>query len=552
MRIKGCRLQPKQTALYELLLATGPSVATILGFGGAKGGGKSAGIRNCAILLAGLLGQQYPGITVTIIRRVYDDLKKNHLDELFAAYPQLYEYWHKDDKELRFPGGGRVVFAFAETEGDVKRKFLGGYQSAFIMVDEAQQFTEEELHWIKSANRWTRIEGGIPDGFCKMVLLFNPGGKGSGYIKRIFWDRKYVGKEQPYSYAFIHAFGWDNYEWFRGQVDISEDDFYNILTDQERFDLFINKTRYGGDMNAMPESIREGYLLGNFEHFEGQYYAGAWNADYNVLTPAQVRAIIKPWWQRWMAQDWGFGDHTAHYWFATGILSPTEWIEQFGGSCDRAMQVTIAYREFICNNTPEADLAQKIAEMTPYVERKYIQRFFLSVDAFGKAAKQAGGHTVGDQYKRILSDHSLPAPEPAIQDRVQGARWLYNCFRQAHQRGHIVDYLRARMGPAMFASADCVEVQNCVPQAIRAEKNPEDVEQVPGELWEDVCDSLRYGAYSMQGANWVAPVEFRRAELYDSYDVPAAERTTPQMTALAMAMRQFDAGEQTTGRIRRR
>lgn len=35
------RLQPKQGRLYDLLTATGPHVATTIGFGGAKGGGKS-------------------------------------------------------------------------------------------------------------------------------------------------------------------------------------------------------------------------------------------------------------------------------------------------------------------------------------------------------------------------------------------------------------------------------------------------------------------------------------------------------------------------------
>lgn len=49
-----------------------------LGYGGAKGGGKSWGLRTKAALLC--IG--YPGITVTIVRRTYPELRDNHIDPL--------------------------------------------------------------------------------------------------------------------------------------------------------------------------------------------------------------------------------------------------------------------------------------------------------------------------------------------------------------------------------------------------------------------------------------------------------------------------------------
>src|SRR5689334_20401649 len=111
-------LQPKQEMLLDMLMATGPKVSTIIGFGGAKGGGKSAGARSCALLLAAELGKKYPGLTITIVRRVSDDLKKNHIDELFSFYPELRQHYHVADKELIFPGAGRISFAYAETTDD--------------------------------------------------------------------------------------------------------------------------------------------------------------------------------------------------------------------------------------------------------------------------------------------------------------------------------------------------------------------------------------------------------------------------------------------------
>lgn len=531
-------LQPKQGDLYDLLIATGKRVPTIIGFGGAKGGGKSAGVRNCALQLILELGKTIPGLTITIVRRVFDDLKKNHIDPLFRDYPELMKYYRAGDKEVVFPGVGRLVFAYAETADDVKRKFLGGYESTFILIDEAQQFTQEELQWISTAARWTGARG-IPEGMCKTVLLFNPGGVGSEYIRRIFWTKEYRDKEQPYSYAFLHVFGWDNYEWFRGQVDIEEEAFYTLESDQ-RFQLFITQTSEGRKYDAFPESIRAGYLLGSFDHFENQYFAGAWDPAKCTLTRSQIEAIVKPWWTRWMAQDWGFGDHAAHYWFVSGKLSPSEWVQHFGGQTEYAMDVVIAYREHVKQNRAEADMATDIVAMTEEWERKRILRFFFSQDGFGQRAKQHGGHTVGEQYNRIMARYGLPSPETADQNRIMGWRFMYNILRQANLRGTNISQERAAQGPAFFVSQECANAISSIPMARRDEDDPDDVERVAGALWEDCCDGLRYGLHSFLNPQSKAPRDVRAKELYDSIQGPDPSDV---MTQRAMAMRQFKHNE---------
>ncbi len=536
-------LQPKQEQLYNWLAATGKGTSTIIGFGGAKGGGKSAGVRNCALRLLGELGQIYPGLTITIVRRVFDDLKKNHIDPLFRDYPELHQYYRAGDKELVLPGIGRLVFAYAETADDVKRKFLGGYESTFILIDEAQQFTQEELQWISTAARWTGTRG-IPEGLCKTVLLFNPGGIGSVYIRRIFWTCQYEGKEQPSNYKFLHVFGWDNYEWFRGQVDIDEPHFYGLESDQ-RFQLFITQTSEGRKYDAFPESIRAGYLLGSFDHFEGQYFAGAWNESKGIMRPELVNELIQPWWTRWMSQDWGFGDHAAHYWFASGKVKPSDWMRHFGGETQYAMDVVIAYREHVISNRAEADLATDIVAMTEQWERKEIRRFFLSQDAFGQRAKQGGGHTVGEQFQRVLNRYGLPAPETADQNRVMGWRFMYNAMRQANLIGTNVSQERALQGPAFFVSAECPVAISSIPMAIRAEDDPDDVERVAGAIWEDSCDGLRYGLHSMLNPQSKAPRDVRAKEVYDSIQ---GEDMGDVMTQRAMAMAQFKRDENTQRR----
>ncbi len=109
-------LQPKQGELYDLLVATGTRAPTIIGFGGAKGGGKSAGSDNCTLLLAAEIGNKYPGVHITIVRRVFNDLKTNHIDRIFETYPELRQFYTEKDG-LKLRNGSKIVFAYAVPPG---------------------------------------------------------------------------------------------------------------------------------------------------------------------------------------------------------------------------------------------------------------------------------------------------------------------------------------------------------------------------------------------------------------------------------------------------
>ncbi len=241
-------------------------------------------------------------------------------------------------------------------------------------------------------------------------------------------------------------------------------------------------------------------------------------------------------------------------WAVTGKLSPSEWEQHFGGHTDSAMDIAIIYREHVVSDRAEADLAMDIVNATPEWERKTIQRFFLSQDAFGQRARQFGANTIGEAFNAIMTRYGLPRPEPADQDRVNGWRFVYNCLRQANLRGTTFDEERALEGPAVFVSSECPNVIDSIPMAVRDDKKPEDVMRVAGALWEDVTDAVRYLLKSIQGVQWQAPVDVRRRELYDSLDVPEPEsRTASQMTTLSMRMRMFEADERKRGhRMKRR
>ena len=537
-------LQPKQGQLYDLLAATGPRVATIIGGGGAKGGGKSDGARGCALLLAVELGKIYPGLVITIVRRVYSDLKKNHIDPLLRKYPELLQlYTEAGGIDL---GNSKISFMYAENALDVKRKFLGGYESAIIIVDEAQQFSEEELMWISTASRWTDAAG-IPEGLCKTLLLFNPGGPGSTYIRRIFWLKQYINKEISHKYAFIHIFGWDNYEWFRGQVPITEGEFYKLDSDT-RFMMFIRDTSEGQKYDAFPESIRAGYLLGSFDSFAGQYFAGVWYEEKHVLSAALVDEIVQYWWTAWLATDWGYGEkHWCFtYWAATGKISPSQAM-RLGVFADKPIDIIVIYRELMVHRMEEADFAHKLVEITPEEERKVLTRWVAGSDT-----KQIGRHQRHSTreiidgicgpygFPKIQSAHDEPGSRSVNAGLMRGM--LHRTARMVGTKEPLALDEQREKFPLVFVSAECSKLISAIPVLLDDGENgkPEDVQKI--EQWEDdAFDACKYLLAEYASVRSQAPREVRLKETMDaaeggtrrySEDPPAAAKMNQYLAML--------------------
>jgi hypothetical protein len=529
-------LQPKQQQFCDLVEAIGPKAPTIIGYGGARGGAKSGACRR--VMLSRRF--DHPGTPGFIVRRNFRELYENHVTKFQIEYPELTQYYHAGKKEYQLPNSSRIVLLYADTTDEVRR-ISRGPECMDLFIDQAEQFTAEELTMFGECNRWP----GAEPRQCKTALFFNPRGVGIEILQRWFRTRKYLGEERPEDYAFIQAYGWDNYQWFAGEFPISESDFYK-LPDDVRFSMFL-QTSYGHKLDALPAAQRAGELLGSFESIEGQYFAGVWDESLCVLPKSLVDQIIQPWWQRWMSQDWAFAEHAAHGWFASGKLSPSQWMQYFGGQCDYTMDVVILYREHIISGRAEADLATDIVAMTPQEERKQLTTFVLSQDAFGQRPRQAGAHSVGEQFSRIMQRYSMPSPQPADQERVIGWRWFYNCLRQAGLRGSNIGEERAKQGPAFFVSAECPNAISCIPLAIRDEDEPDDVMRVDGALWEDVTDMCRYGLKFLMPGKSKAPLAVRAQEVYNS--IPG--ETSDAMTARAMVMRQFWDKENTQTRVSR-
>lgn len=543
-------LQPRQEELYDLLMATGPNIPVIIGAGGGKGCGKSAGARNIALLAAIELGELYPGITITITRRVEGDLIDNHLTPLFKEYPELRQYWSAGDRRLLIPGRGAINFRYAQTTDDVIRKFMGGYESAVNLVEEAQQFSQEELQMIHASSRWTDKSIGIPDNLCKTAFLFNTGGTAASYLRRVFHYKQFEEREDPRQFAFIIWYGWDNYEWFRSWGKLTESQFYKLPSMCEmgsdslgdghccRFHLFVRETTEGRKYNAYPRAIRQGYLLADFNHFEGQYFAGVWDEQKCTVSPALAERMIQPWWKRWMSFDWGFGHHSACYWFAAGKMAPRDALQWLGIDTQDTLEVIVAYRELVVNRTPEFELATRICDMTPLPERREITRWFVDGAIFGEQRNVE--KSIADLMMAVTKPEGLPQMERAVKDRVAGWRTLHDAFRRTSAlRSGAGD---VGPGPVLLVSKDCPAIISAVPVLICDPKRVEDVLKLE-TMEDDAADGFRYGVESYLRAKSQPPIEVRAQEIYNSAE---------DMTTRHLRMQAFFHEEQRSAGTHRR
>lgn len=545
-------LQPKQRQLYNAIIDRRLEAPTVIGYGGSRGAAKSGGVRRIALALA------YEGpCIIWIIRRVADDLKKDHINPLFEEeYPALKAYWRAQDKELRLPNGSSIYFIHSGNQGRAKRKSRGP-QAHYIFLEQAEEFSQQEMERLVGSNR----AKGVAPGHCKRIYTFNPGGIGTAYLRRIFHLRQYQNNEAAADFLFIQAYGWDNYEWFRGVPGVAtESAFYHspewatqetfeyfacqVVTSRRAFEMFITQTDFGSKLAKLPQSERIGELMGSFENFAGQYFADVWEESAIVLPVDLVARIIQPWWKRWLATDWGFSHYAATGWFTSGLLSPAEARGYFAIETAAPIRIVILYREVVCDQVAEPDLAKLIVGMTPDPERREIRHHFMGHDAW---AKRGSANTIVEQMDPELVRGGLKRMERADIDRVGGWRLMYNCWASARRlRNWPKDQpfvQRKEDMPAFFVSAACSEVISAIPMLICDEDNPTDVRKVPGAIEDDVGDLVRYGLKSYLAARGDVPDEVTAAETYQKYQDP---------TARAMAMLKLGADQAKSSHLTRR
>lgn len=256
---------------------------------------------------ATLLALKYPGIKLLIVRRTYPELVGNHINQLRRDLTGAAKY-NDRDKVFNFGNGSAIKFTYCAKDKDLD--MLQGQEFDVIFLDEATQLSEYQMKTITACLRGA-------NSFPKRIYYtMNPGGQGHAYIKRIFIDRRYETGENAEDYVFIQSLVTDNRVLMEAQPD------------------------YIRQLEALPPKLREAWLYGRWDIFEGQFFeefrtepdpAKAAELGMTAEQLLQMRRythVIKPFtpdkgWRIYRSYDFGYAKPFSCAWWAVdyeGVL----------------------------------------------------------------------------------------------------------------------------------------------------------------------------------------------------------------------------------------
>ena len=414
-----------------------------IGYGGAKGGGKSHAIRAKATYLA----FSYPGIQMLIVRRTLPELRENHTKRLMAAYNAFPDgmrpSYNDKEKAFEFPFGSRIKLGYCKFESDVLQ--YQGQECDVLFLDEATQLTEYQFNWLDACVR------GVGDYPKRTYLTCNPGGVGHTWVKRLFIDCDYKRSERAADYTFVPAQVWDNEPLFladRGyQTALKrlKKEHRRTKSRREIREMARREADYVRQLSSLPHELRRAWLAGDWNVFAGQYFS-EFDADVHVVAPFP----IPDGWRKSAAIDYGL-DMLAVLWFA---VDP-------GGRA-------YCYRSIEHSGLTISAAAQAIKTAQDEVVEEYI----APPDLWNR--RQDSGKSAAE----IFADNGVPLVK-AGNARIAG--WL--CVKE---------YLRADDGPPqMVFFSSCAPILRCLPLLQYDPKRPSDAATEPHDITHSP-DALRY------------------------------------------------------------
>ncbi len=397
-------------------------------FGGARGGGKSWAVRVKALKLC----LRYPGIKVLIVRRTFPELLANHITPMREIVPESVAIYNKTERVMRFVNGSNILFGYCANEDDLSR--YQGNEFEIIFIDEATQHDEIVFTKLSACLRSTRA---FP---IRMYLTCNPGGKGHGWVKRLFVDRAYRDGERAEDYTFIQSRVTDNLALMRAQPD------------------------YKRQLEALPPKLRDAWLYGDWGVFDGQFFEEFRNNPNPDRTNTHVIEPFDPprSWKRLRSYDWGYSKPFSCAW----------WVVDHDGRLYRILEL------YGCTGTPNEGVKWSTDEQFAEIARIEREHPWLAghhVDGVADPSiwSEAGGVSIADTAAKHRVFFS-----PGDNKRIPG--WMQVHYRLRFDKAGV---------PMMYVFDTCKAFIRTIPLLCYDDHIPEDLDS-DGE--DHVADEVRY------------------------------------------------------------
>jgi hypothetical protein len=431
--------QPRQEAFI-----TCP--ADDVGFGGARGGGKSDGVVGDFIDHEEIYGQHAIGMA---FRR-----ERTQLIELIERAKQILVplgyRWHEQDKYFRGPKGGRLRFTYLESDSDADA--YQGHSYTRLYPEEMGTFPSEAP--INKLQATLRSGNGVP---CQMKGTCNPGGPGHQWVKARYRLDTHPRGFEIFEFEFVNPFT-------KRKVTKTRTFIPSKVTDNR----FLGDDYVANLFQVGSENLVRAWLEGDWSVIEGAFF-DCWSNEKHVLVPF----AIPPDWLRFRSVDWGSAAPFSVGWWAV-----------VGDDGELPRGALIRYREWYGAQSPNVGLkltaeevARGILDRTPEGEK------ITYTVADPSMWKQDGGPSLAERFAVA----GLSAMRMADNTRVArlGAIGGWDLMRH---RLKGIDGV-----PMLYVFSTCRDFIRTVPALQHDPDRPEDVDT---DSEDHVSDETRYACAS--------------------------------------------------------
>ena len=431
--------KPNEGPQTEFLAASEREVL----YGGSAGGGKSY-----AMLADPLRYMGHPQFSGLLLRHTTEELREL-IFKSQELYPKIWPgiKWSERKMQWTAPSGARLWMSYLDRDEDVLR--YQGLAFSWIGFDELTQWaTPYAWNYMRS-----RLRSTAPDLPIFMRATTNPGGRGHGWVKKMFID------PAPYNRAF-------------DATDIETGEALKYPAGHSKAGKPLFKRRFiparlsdnpyladAGDYEAMllslPEQQRRQLLQGDWDIKEGAAFT-EFDRNVHVVEPFHIPSN----WVKFRACDYGYGSYSGVLWFA---VAPDEQL--------------IVYRELYVSKVLATDLADMILEVE--AEDGNIKYGVLDSSLWHKR-----GDTGPSLAEQMINRGCRWRPS----DRSRGSRVAGK--NEIHRRLQTDDFTEE---PRLVFFSSCTNVISQLPSIPLDKKNPEDVDT---KSEDHLYDALRYGIMS--------------------------------------------------------
>lgn len=279
-------------------------------YGGARGGGKTdAGLAWLSRHI------EHPDYRFLVVRRNSEDLS-DWLDRARVFYKRFGGEVVGKPAVIKFPSGAIGRTGHLKDEA-AYTKYIG-HEYHRMLIEELTLIKSEEAYLKLISSARSTVPGLQP----RVFATTNPGNAGHIWVKNRFVNN---GANKPYK----------DPESGRYRIYIP-----SKVTDNPT--LMLNDPGYIQYLNSLPEKLRRAWRDGDWDVFEGQFFA-EWDEAVHVCEPFEIPET----WPKFRAMDWGYSDPFCCLWFAAGP--------------DNRIYV---YREFYRNRLTDSEYAQAISSLT--------------------------------------------------------------------------------------------------------------------------------------------------------------------------------------------